>query len=57
LEEKPVTKKSCFQVNIDSFDKFVREVEKDPSKGKISFKTVTEWTGGALTKTTARNLH
>ncbi|MBO8156348.1 MAG: OsmC family protein [Bacillaceae bacterium] len=47
--------KSCFQVNIGAFDEFVKKVSDDPSHGKVTFKTTTEWQGGAISKTTARD--
>lgn len=47
--------KSCFQVNIGAFDQFIKDVNNDPEKGKVTFKTTTEWQGGAVSKTTARD--
>lgn len=47
--------KSCFQVNIGAFDQFIEDVKNDPEKAKVTFKTTTEWQGGAVSKTIARN--
>jgi uncharacterized OsmC-like protein len=47
--------KSCFQVNIGAFDQFIQDVKNDPLNGKVTFKTTTEWEGGAVSKTTARD--
>lgn len=47
--------KSCFQVNIKAFDEFIENVKKDSKNGLVTFKTTTEWQGGAISKTTARD--
>lgn len=47
--------KSCFSIDIEKMNEFIETVKRDPEKGKFTFKTLTVWQDGAVSKTTARN--
>ena len=49
-----MTTKSCFSLNLDNYRDFRQQVEEDPTKGYFSFSAKTEWQGGTITQTTAR---
>lgn len=52
VESNPA--KSCFAINIDAYESFREAVAKDPTQANFTFKTRTEWLGGARALTTAR---
>ncbi len=47
--------KSCFSLNLDNYQDFVRRVRTDPETGKFRFTARTEWQGGTITQTVARD--
>lgn len=47
--------KSCFTLNLDNYKDFVRSVQADPKVGRFRFSTRTEWQGGTITQTVARD--
>lgn len=47
--------KSCTTLDLNAFDATRAAVEADPSSGRGSFKSVTDWVDGARARTTARS--
>jgi putative redox protein len=47
--------RSCFSLDMDTFDQTKEAIRKDPKLGQGSFTTVTEWVDGSLATTTARS--
>lgn len=47
--------RSCFQIDIGAFEDFAKKVQADPEAGRFTFRTVTHWEGGAVTRTVARH--
>lgn len=47
--------RSCCQINVGNFENFVSKVKEEPETAKFTFRTVTEWEGGAATRTVARS--
>ena len=47
--------RSCFSLDMDTFDQTKEAIRNDPNLGKGTFATVTEWVDGALARTTARS--
>ncbi|ADU51859.1 OsmC family protein [Thermaerobacter marianensis DSM 12885] len=47
--------RSCFQINIGAFEDFIRKVQENPDAARYTFRTVTYWEGGAVSRTVARN--
>lgn len=47
--------RSCFSLDMDTFDQTKEAIRNDPNLGKGSFTTVTEWVDGSMARTTARS--
>ncbi|MDQ3945509.1 MAG: OsmC family protein [Actinomycetota bacterium] len=47
--------RSCFSLDMDTFDQTREAIRQDPKLGQGSFSTVTEWVDGSLARTTARS--
>jgi uncharacterized OsmC-like protein len=47
--------RSCFSLDMDTFDQTKEAIRNDPKAGQGAFTTVTEWMDGALARTTARS--
>jgi putative redox protein len=47
--------RSCFSLDMDTFEKTKEAIRNDPNLGKGTFSTVTEWVDGSLARTTARS--
>ena len=47
--------RSCFSLDMDTFDQTKEAIRNDPKVGQGTFSTVTEWMDGALARTTARS--
>ena len=47
--------RSCFSLDMDTFDQTKEAIRNDPNLGQGTFTTVTEWVDGSLARTTARS--
>lgn len=47
--------RSCFSLDMDTFDQTTEAIRNDPELGQGSFTTVTEWVDGSQAVTTARS--
>ena len=47
--------RSCFSLDMDTFEQTKEAIRNDPNLGKGAFTTVTEWVDGSLARTTARS--
>ena len=47
--------RSCFSLDMETFDQTKEAIRNDPKIGLGTFTTVTEWMDGALARTTARS--
>jgi putative redox protein len=47
--------RSCFSLDMDTFEQTKDAIRKDPNLGKGTFSAVTEWMDGSLARTTARS--
>lgn len=47
--------RSCFSLDMGTFDQTKEAIRNDPKLGKGAFTTVTEWLDGSLARTTARS--
>lgn len=47
--------KSCFTLNLENYEDFVRAATADPEKALFSFSAKTLWQGGTITQTVARD--
>jgi uncharacterized OsmC-like protein len=47
--------RSCFSLDMDTFDQTREAIRNDPKLGQGSFTAVTEWVDGSLARTTARS--
>ena len=47
--------RSCFSLDMDTFDQTKEAIRNDPTVGQGTFTAVTEWVDGSLAKTTARS--
>lgn len=47
--------RSCFSLDMETFDQTKEAIRDDPTAGQGTFTTVTEWVDGALARTTARS--
>lgn len=47
--------RSCFSLDMETFDQTKEAIRNDPKAGQGTFTTVTEWMDGALARTTARS--
>lgn len=47
--------RSCFSLDMDTFEQTKDAIAKDPNLGKGTFATVTEWVDGSQARTTARS--
>ena len=47
--------RSCFSLDMDTFEQTKAAIRNDPNLGKGTFTTVTEWVDGSLARTTARS--
>ncbi len=47
--------RSCFSLDMDTFDQTKEAIRNDPKLGQGTFTTVTEWVDGAVARTTARS--
>jgi uncharacterized OsmC-like protein len=47
--------RSCFSLDMETFDQTKDAIRNDPTAGRGTFTTVTEWVDGALARTTARS--
>ncbi|MEW6472410.1 MAG: OsmC family protein [Actinomycetota bacterium] len=47
--------RSCFNLDMDTFDQTKEAIRNDPALAQGSFTTVTEWVDGSLARTTARS--
>lgn len=47
--------RSCFSLDMETFDQTKEAIRNDPTAGHGTFTTVTEWVDGALARTTARS--
>lgn len=47
--------RSCFSLDMDTFDQTKEAIRNDPKLGQGTFATVTEWVDGSLARTTARS--
>jgi len=47
--------RSCFSLDMDTFEQTKEAIRNDPNLGKGTFSTVTEWVDGSLARTTARS--
>lgn len=46
--------RSCFSLDMDTFEQTKDAIRNDPAVGKGTFSAVTEWVDGSLARTTAR---
>jgi putative redox protein len=46
--------RSCFSLDMETFDQTKEAIRNDPQLGQGTFTTVTEWVDGSLARTTAR---
>src|SRR5256714_7324527 len=47
--------RSCFSLDMDTFEQTKDAIRNDPNLGKGTFSAVTEWVDGSLARTTARS--
>jgi putative redox protein len=47
--------RSCFSLDMDTFEQTKEAIRKDSNLGKGTFSAVTEWVDGSLARTTARS--
>ena len=47
--------RSCFSLDMETFDQTKEAIRNDPKLGQGAFTTVTEWVDGSLARTTARS--
>ena len=47
--------RSCFSLDMNTFEQTKEAIRNDPKVGQGSFTTVTEWVDGSLARTTARS--
>ena len=47
--------RSCFNLDMDTFEQTKAAISSDPNLGKGAFTTITEWVDGSLARTTARS--
>src|SRR5688572_28964273 len=47
--------RSCFSLDMDTFEQTKEAIRNDPNLGEGTFSTVTEWVDGSLARTTARS--
>jgi putative redox protein len=47
--------RSCFSLDMDTFEQTKEAIRNDPNLGKGTFSAVTEWVDGSLARTTARS--
>ena len=47
--------RSCFSLDMDTFEQTKEAIRTDPNLGKGAFTTVTEWLDGSMARTTARS--
>ena len=47
--------RSCFSLDMDTFEQTKEAIRNDPNLGKGTFSAVTEWMDGSLARTTARS--
>jgi putative redox protein len=47
--------RSCFSLDMDTFNQTKEAIRNDPQMGRGSFTAVTEWTDGSHARTTARS--
>jgi uncharacterized OsmC-like protein len=47
--------RSCFSLDMDTFDQTKEAIRNDPKAGQGTFTAVTEWVDGSLARTTARS--
>jgi uncharacterized OsmC-like protein len=47
--------RSCFSLDMETFDQTKEAIRNDPKLGQGTFTTVTEWVDGAVARTTARS--
>lgn len=47
--------RSCFSLDMETFDQTKQAIRNDPKLGQGTFRTVTEWVDGSLARTTARS--
>lgn len=47
--------RSCFNLDMETFDQTKEAIRNDPKLGQGAFTTVTEWVDGSLARTTARS--
>ena len=47
--------RSCFSLDMDTFNQTKEAIRNDPKLGQGSFVAVTEWTDGSMARTTARS--
>jgi uncharacterized OsmC-like protein len=47
--------RSCFSLDMDTFNQTKEAIRNDPKLGQGNFTTVTEWTDGSHARTTARS--
>jgi len=47
--------RSCFNLDMDTFEQTKAAISGDPNLGKGAFTTVTEWVDGSMARTTARS--
>ena len=47
--------RSCFSLDMDTFEQTKAAIRNDPNLGKGTFSAVTEWVDGSLARTTARS--
>lgn len=47
--------RSCFSLDMDTFNQTTEAIRNDPKLGQGNFVTVTEWTDGSQARTTARS--
>ncbi len=47
--------RSCFNLDMDTFEQTKEAIRNDPNLGKGTFSAVTEWMDGSLARTTARS--
>jgi len=47
--------RSCFSLDMDTFEQTKEAIRNDPNLGKGAFTAVTEWVDGSVARTTARS--
>lgn len=47
--------RSCFNLDMDTFEQTKEAIRNDPKLGKGTFSAVTEWVDGSVARTTARS--